>query len=1002
MDVKPEFQENDNAVLLITNNPAISDLFYTAFSILKQDNCRIEAINDYNKSLKEIENNSYNIIFFDMDILESGGLMSIKDILMRRPSASLVVLVSEEKQEIMGQAISAGARDYIIKNKLSVETISHIMKRILTINTSTGNDLSEYDLFKKLAEIVPDPVVITDLEGKIIYISERAIQSYGFPSSDDVLGTTVFGIVIPGHRKKAMENFKVLLSEGYSENNEYEIIKKDGSTAFIQLNAALLKDEKGNPRATIFTVRDITSKQSMEKKLISSRVDLEQEVSDRTAELAKTNEKLRLSIERYRKAEYLTSILYDLALALCLSTNLEDALRLAADAAILVSQMDCGGIYIWDDEEKNLDLAFQRGLSPDFIRDVLHYNRESEPIQLMMAGKPVYSLLSNIGTELTPACSREGLKAVALIPLIHSGKMIGSLNVASKTAEDIPFITRQSLETIAVQISGIIARFKAENVVCKNEVKLRAQFNSIPIPTYIWEEEDGELILKDFNEASNSISSGSREAKRGMKASSMANDYPDEYKEFLRCFEEKTVSEREVTYHYKTNGIQKILLLKMVYVPDNQILLHATDITEKKHNEEMLKDYSEKLEEKVRQRTIELEMAYNELTTEMEQRKRVEKELSESRERYCSLIEASGDIIGEIDLSGNLTYVSPEIVDVLGFSSEDIIGKMKLGDLIEHNGHERVENLIQLYREQPFIIKSVEVPLKKKDGGGLIFEVSAIPIYSENDILIGARGIGRNITDKKRVIEDLEKIQRSLEKKASDLEEINEEFAHYAYVVSHDLKEPLRTIYSSADYLRKELETVLSQNQEKYFEYLMEAVRISVDYVEALLTLSRIGRNLKPSEVINMNIFFKGLLNTLNLPPDINVALSKDLPIIESDPILLQQIFQNLVSNAVKFNDSPEKILEIGWASENENFVRFFVKDNGRGIDPANFDKVFQVFEKIHITDRDEGMGLGLAIVKKAVNQLNGYVYIESKVGEGSTFFIILPWDRSKLELQSV
>jgi PAS domain S-box-containing protein len=1002
MSVKPKILENENAVLLITNNPALTDLFYTAFSILKQDNCRIEAINDYNESLKEIENNSYKIIFFDMDILESGGLMSIKDILMRRPSASLIIIVSEEKQEILDQAISAGARDYIIKNKLSVDTISNIITRILTINTSTGNDLSEYDLFKKLAEIVPDPVVITDLEGKIVYISERAIQSYGSTSSDDVLGTTVFGIVIPGHRKKAMENFKALLSEGYSENNEYEIIKKDGSTVFIQLNAALLKDEEGNPRAAIFTVRDITSKQSVEKELISSKVDLEQEVSERTAELAKTNEKLRLSIERYRKAEYLTSILYDLALALCLSTNLDDALRLAVDAAILVSRMDCGGIYLWDDEEKNLDLAFQRGLSPDFIRDVLHYSLKSEQVQLMMTGKPIYSLLGDIGIKMAPACSREGLKAVALIPLIHKGKMIGTLNVASKTAEDIPFITRQSLETIAVQISGIIARFKTEEVVSKSEVKLRAQFNSIPVPTYIWEEEDGELILKDFNEASNSISSGSLEAKRGIKASSMANDYPDEYKEFLRCFEEKTVSEREVTYRNKITGEQKILLIKMAYVSDNQILLHATDLTEKKHNEEMLKDYSEKLEEKVRQRTIELEMAYNELTTEMEQRKRVEKELSDSRERYCSLIEASGDIIGEIDLSGNITYVSPEIVDVLGFSSEDIIGKMKVGDIIEQNEQERVENLIRLYRERPFIIKSMEVPLKKKDGGNLIFEASAVPIYNEDGILCGARGIGRDITDKKRVIEDLEKIQQSLEKKASDLEEINEEFAHYAYVVSHDLKEPLRTIYSSADYLRKELETVLSQNQEKYFEYLMEAVRISVDYVEALLTLSRIGRNQKASEVINMNILFKGLLNTLNLPQDITVILPQDLPVIESDPILLQQIFQNLVSNAVKFNDSPNKVLELGWSPENESFIKFFVKDNGRGIDPVNFDKVFQVFEKIHITDRDEGMGLGLAIVKKAVNQLNGHVYIESKVGEGSTFFIILPWNRSKLELQGV
>jgi PAS domain S-box-containing protein len=1002
MGVKPEFNKNDTAVLLITNDPAITDIFYTAFSILKKDNCRIETITGYDESLREIERNLYNIIFFDIDILESGGLMGIKDILVRRPSASLVVLISEEKQEIPNQAISAGALDYIIKNKLSVDIVSQVLTRALLKTKSAENDLSEYDLFMKLAEIVPDPVVITDLKGKIIYLSERAVQLYGSPFSDDVLGTTVFGILIPGHRKKAIENFRTLLSEGYSENNEYEIVKKDASTVFVQLNAALLKDEEGNPKATIFTVRDITSKQSMEKELISSSAGLKHEVDERTIELAKTNEKLRLSIERYRKAEYLTNILYDLALALCLSTNLDDALRLAVDAAILVSRMDCGGIYMWDDGEKGLDLAFQRGHSPDFIRDVIHYDLESETVQLMMSGKPVYSLFNNIGITLTPACSREGLKAVALIPLIHSGKMIGALNVASKIAEDVPFIIRQSLETIAVQVSGIIARFKAERVVSKSEVKLRAQFNSIPVPTYVWEEENGELILKDFNEAANSISSGSLGTEKGTKASSLADNYQDVYKEFLRCFKEKTASEREVVYRYKTTGEQKILLLKMAYVPDNQMLLHTTDITEKKHNEEMLKDYSEKLEEKVNKRTAELEKAYNELTIEMEQRKRVEKELSESRERYCSLIEASGDIIGEMDLNGYITYISPEIVDVLGFPSEDIIGKMKLHDLIEQSGQERVENLIRQFWEKPYIIKSVEIPLKRKDGGSMTFEVSAVPIYNEEGILCGVRGIGRDITDRKRVIEDLEKIQQSLEKKASELELINDEFAHYAYVVSHDLKEPLRTIYNSADYLRKELGTVLSQNQEKYFDYLMEAVRISVDYIEALLTLSRIGRNLKPSEEINMNIFFRGLLNTLNLPPDIKVVLPKDLPVIESNSILLQQIFQNLVSNAVKFNNSPEKFLELGWSSEDENFVKFFVKDNGRGIDSANFEKIFLVFEKIHTRDSDEGMGIGLAIVKKAVNQLNGHVYVESRVGDGSTFFVILPCKRSQLEWQGV
>jgi signal transduction histidine kinase len=161
--------------------------------------------------------------------------------------------------------------------------------------------------------------------------------------------------------------------------------------------------------------------------------------------------------------------------------------------------------------------------------------------------------------------------------------------------------------------------------------------------------------------------------------------------------------------------------------------------------------------------------------------------------------------------------------------------------------------------------------------------------------------------------------------------------------------------------------------------------------VEDLLELSRVGKERGPAEGIDMGIFLEKLVSHLDLSSDVEVVKGNEWPTIEAEPTLLLQIFQNLISNAVKFNTSSPRRVEIGWEPVDEQHCEFFVRDNGIGIEPRHHEQIFQVFQRLHTRAEYEGTGLGLAIVKKATGKLHGSVRLESRPGEGSTFFVAIP-----------
>ncbi|MCP4639193.1 MAG: hypothetical protein GY851_02100 [bacterium] len=241
-----------------------------------------------------------------------------------------------------------------------------------------------------------------------------------------------------------------------------------------------------------------------------------------------------------------------------------------------------------------------------------------------------------------------------------------------------------------------------------------------------------------------------------------------------------------------------------------------------------------------------------------------------------------------------------------------------------------------------------------------------------------------------------EHLEELVQERTAELEAANTELEEYARVVSHDLRAPLRAVRQYADFLREDLEETLDGDQKEYLDGLGESVANADALVGDLLDLSRVGRKALPAERINVGEFIADICDASALRQDVTIEMANDWPVIEAEPVVFRALFQNLISNAAKFNESSPKTLQLNWGELDAGHWEFCVRDNGIGIEARFHDKIFRVFERLHTDDEYEGTGIGLAIVRKAVNYLRGSVRIESEPGKGSAFYVTLPKTRKE------
>ncbi|GJD17327.1 hypothetical protein RIVM261_022830 [Rivularia sp. IAM M-261] len=228
-----------------------------------------------------------------------------------------------------------------------------------------------------------------------------------------------------------------------------------------------------------------------------------------------------------------------------------------------------------------------------------------------------------------------------------------------------------------------------------------------------------------------------------------------------------------------------------------------------------------------------------------------------------------------------------------------------------------------------------------------------------------------------------------LESANAQLRSANQELNDFAYVVSHDLKAPLRGITSLSEWLLADYGEKFDSEGKKMVNLMISRVQRLHQLIDDILKYSRVGRAKVEKKDVNLNKVVSELIEVLNIPENIKVEIPNQLPTIKCDKTRIEQLFQNLISNAIKFIDKPEGLIKISCVDEGE-YYKFSVADNGIGIESQHFEKIFQLFQKLTSLQDSDSTGVGLALVRKIVELHDGKVWVESEIGVGSNFIFTI------------
>ncbi len=339
-----------------------------------------------------------------------------------------------------------------------------------------------------------------------------------------------------------------------------------------------------------------------------------------------------------------------------------------------------------------------------------------------------------------------------------------------------------------------------------------------------------------------------------------------------------------------------------------------------------------------------------------------------------------------IDEEGILTTFNPAARRIFGYAPEEVIGK-NIKILMPEPYHSEHDGYLHNYlttNEKKVIGIGREVSGKRKDGSVFPMELGV------NEMRVTGR---RMFVGTIRDISERKKSEKAIEQYLLALKRSNQELDDFAYIASHDLKEPLRGLSNNANFLREDFADKIGEEGTKRLNRITFLCERMERLVNDLLYFSRLGRQelaiqrTDLNEVINdIASMMEGSLHEANAV----IMIPRALPTITCDMPRITEVFRNLITNAVKYNDKQEKIIEIGYKIQNGHNV-FYVRDNGIGISPEFHNDVFRIFKRLNSESDDvKGTGVGLTFVKKIIERHDGRIWIESQVGNGTTFYFTI------------
>jgi PAS domain S-box-containing protein len=339
------------------------------------------------------------------------------------------------------------------------------------------------------------------------------------------------------------------------------------------------------------------------------------------------------------------------------------------------------------------------------------------------------------------------------------------------------------------------------------------------------------------------------------------------------------------------------------------------------------------------------------------------------------------------DSNGVAEWVNDGFVRLTGYSYEEVVGRKPNEFLVHKLTSQEVQNELREAMENGRSFNG-EMLKYKKDGKKFWTQITMTPITSEENNLQQFIFIESDITPRKIVEEKMNQYLHNLEK-------TNRELDKFAYVVSHDLKAPLRAIGNLTGWIEEDMGDRIPDEIRGHFNTIKGRVFRMEGLINGILDYTKAAKSEGNLESVMSDALVRDAIDLIGVPANAIINIRNNMPELKTEKVRIQQIFMNLIGNAIRYNDKEDIQIEIGCEDAGTNW-KFYVKDNGPGIEKRYHEKIFVIFQTLNARDEVESRGVGLAIVKKIIEEEGGFIWVESDKNQGTTFCFTWPKEKKK------
>ncbi len=390
---------------------------------------------------------------------------------------------------------------------------------------------------------------------------------------------------------------------------------------------------------------------------------------------------------------------------------------------------------------------------------------------------------------------------------------------------------------------------------------------------------------------------------------------------------------------------------------------------------------------------LEIFFIFRPMTRKIEDEKN---KLLNSQKLMNSVLNTVAEGIITIDANNKIVMLNHEAEQMWLYKKERLLGRDFFMLLKEHCDTSK-KDIYEIYQTQGFkalLNKRFELMAKRRNKSQFPIEIKITETDIDNRKLftIAVTDITERKIAEKALLEANSNLEQKVQQRTQELQRSNADIAQFTYIASHDLKEPLRMIAGYTQLIKRKYQDQLDKEANEFIDFAVEGSLRANKLIEELLEYTQLNKE-KNDQRIDLGSTIKKVQTQLNnyiTQNNATIVVNNELPEVEANEVQIRYLFQNLITNAIKFKANSKPVVTISSNEEKEHFL-FAVKDNGIGMEDAYQNKVFKIFQRLNPRNKYHGNGMGLAICKRIVEQHNGKIWFESQPGNGTTFYFTIP-----------